>query len=141
MSSRRPTRTIARSQTGQWCVGMIAVASLCLASTAAMRAQDTLLTTRLKAAIVSKLPQFVEWPAAALERRPAIEVCVAPPDPFGAELATLLGGSTVNGRPLVARQIATDDDLTTCQVAYFPSRPGGGHPLLRRAQSLPLLTI
>src|SRR5690349_9487102 len=54
--------------------------------------------SRLKAAIVSKLPQFVEWPEPVLEGRSSFDICVAAPDPFGSDLSALVADETVAQR-------------------------------------------
>src|SRR4051794_35988239 len=61
------------------------------------RAQSHALETRLKAAFVSKFPQFVEWPSLVAADRPSVDVCVGAPDPFGADLEELTAGETLNG--------------------------------------------
>jgi hypothetical protein len=105
-------------------------------------AQTAVLATKLKAAVLSKLPQFVEWPPTVLDGRSTLDICVAGPDPFGRELQALVAGESLNGRSLLARPVNREDDLEGCQLVFFPAGPGaGGHPLLRRTQSLPILTV
>ena len=97
---------------------------------------------RLKAAFVYRFPQFVQWPAAALEGRQSIDVCIVRPDPFGAILLELLKGEAVNGRPLQARQLDADDSPDGCHVvvvAGAAARRGGG--LVTRLSGRPVLTI
>src|SRR5690606_28222534 len=43
----------------------------------------------LKAAFLSKFPEFTEWPKEAIDSRPTIDLCVAAPNPFGAVLEKL----------------------------------------------------
>jgi hypothetical protein len=95
---------------------------------------------RLKAAVLSKLPQFIEWPPAALDNRATLDLCVGSPDPFGAELQALVAGDTVNGRPLVVRRVEHEEDVDGCHILYLPSTRSAP-PLLRRAQSHPILTV
>jgi hypothetical protein len=96
---------------------------------------------RLKAAFVSKFPQFVEWPADAVNGRTTIDVCVAAPDPFGADMQELIAGETVSGRALAARHVETASEIATCHVLFLPSRPNGRHPLLAAAARRPILTV
>jgi hypothetical protein len=115
---------------------------LAACSSATTHAQTTPLATRLKAAVLSKFPQFVEWPSAVFDGRTTLDLCVAAPDPFGPVLQELVAGETLNGRPLAARRVEREEDLDGCQVLYLPSRSAAGrHPLLRRAESLPILTV
>jgi len=96
---------------------------------------------RLKAAFVSKFPQFVEWPRQVLDGRQALDVCVAAPDPFGADLAELLAGETANGRPLALRRIESAAEVPQCHLLFLPARPEGRHPLLAAAAARPILTV
>jgi hypothetical protein len=103
---------------------------------------DRRLTNQLEATFVSKLPQFVEWPAPVLEGRSTIDVCVGPPDPFGSDLNELVAGEAVNGKPIVARQVRKEQEIDECQVLFLPRRSGRGQrPLLRRASTRPILTV
>jgi len=98
--------------------------------------------TRVKAAFVSKFPQYVEWPAAALTGRTTLTLCIAPPDPFGADLDELIAGETLNGRALVVRRIVNDDDVDRCHVLVIPSGTGVlRDAFMRRARSIPVLTV
>lgn len=97
---------------------------------------------RLKAAIVSKFVQFVDWPLTSRDAPTRIDLCVGVPDPFGQDLDELVAGQQLNGRPIVARRVDRDADLAGCRVLYLPLRPDGRvHPLLHRASSLPILTV
>jgi hypothetical protein len=108
-----------------------------------VRAQPPAVTpTRLKAAVVSKFPQFVEWPSVVFDGRTTLDVCVGAPDPFGADLPELLAGESLNGRSFVARLVEREADLAGCQLLYLSSRGGAGaSPLLTAAASLPILTV
>ncbi len=97
--------------------------------------------SRLKAALLSKFPQFVEWPGPAIEGRATLDVCVATPDPFGADLQDLLGGEQVNARALALRHVATAADVDGCHLLYLPDRGHGPHPLLGAAADRPVLTV
>lgn len=97
---------------------------------------------RIKAAVVSKITQFVDWPSTALAGRTSIDVCVAEPDRFGSDLAELAAGERVKGRDLAVRIVSTPHDLENCQLLFVPGRARSGrHPLLASAESLPILTV
>lgn len=93
---------------------------------------------RLKAAIVHRFPQFVDWPASALAGRDALEICVAEPNPLGDTLVELTAGELLNDRRIEIRYVA-DLDIASCHVLFIPSR--ASDKLLARAASLPILTI
>lgn len=105
-------------------------------------AAATVPEARLKAAIVSKFAQFVEWPPAALDGRTSVDLCVVSPDPFGADLSELLAGESVNGRPLALRHISSPIEVARCHLLFVPAGDADGvHPLLAGAVGLPVLTV
>lgn len=97
--------------------------------------------SRLKAALLSKFPQFVEWPDQALEGRPTVELCVAEPDPFGSDLQELLTGEQLNQRALHLRHVTSAADVAGCHLLYLPARGSGRHPLLGAVADRPVLTV
>lgn len=129
------------------CVGsarasVVALAIYAMAAVSVLHAQPSNLERQLKAAFVSKFPQFVEWPATSINASPRIDVCVGLPDPFGPDIDALVSGQSLGGRPLVARRVESEADLDGCRVLYLGPRPGGReHPLLHRASTLPILTV
>jgi hypothetical protein len=122
--------------------GIAVALLLAIAAAVGVHAQPSSFERKLKAAFVSKFPQFVEWPQAAAGSPARIDVCVGLPDPFGADIDDLVSGQTPGGRQMVARRVEAEQDLDGCRVLYVGVRPGGHlHPLLRRASSLPILTV
>ncbi|MFN8065711.1 MAG: YfiR family protein [Vicinamibacterales bacterium] len=95
---------------------------------------------RLKAAFVSKFPQFVDWPGAALDSRSSLDVCVGDPDPFGADLSALLRGESVRGRPLRVRTVTASDPIANCHLLFVPAGPAQ-RSLLSAAANHPILTV
>lgn len=116
---------------------MVALALACSGPSQAQVVPES----RLKAAIVSKLPQFVEWPAASLESRSSLDICVAAPDPFGPDLTALVADESVGPRRLATRVVASAADVTGCQVLFLPSHGTTPHPLLAAALNRPILTV
>ena len=99
--------------------------------------------TRLKAAVLSKFPQFVEWPPAALDGRTTIDICVLSPDPFGADLQALVAGETLNGRAIAVRHLASERDVAACHVLFVPAEapPAARRAALQNAGAQPTLTV
>jgi hypothetical protein len=121
-------------------VRAVSFAVLLLTSTA--EAQDSGLEDRLKAAVVSKFPTFTEWPASALEGRTTIDICVARPNRFGASLADLVAGESVEGRPLRVRELESLRTVETCHLLFIPARAElQTKELLTRTRKLPVLTV
>ncbi len=105
-------------------------------------AAEATLQLKLKAAIVSKLPQFVQWPPGAFGERRTMDICVASPDPFGPDLRELVEGESLDGRRLVVRNVEQEADVEGCSLLYVPEGTlAARRPLLRKAVGLPILTI
>jgi hypothetical protein len=104
------------------------------------RAEDAS-ESRLKAAIVANLTQFVEWPDAVIGSRSTMDVCVGTPDPFGGDLQELVAGESLKGRTLAVRRVENANDVAACQILFLPRRSNGPHPLLRVAANRPILTV
>ena len=116
--------------------------TLAIAAALAPRADaQTTLENKLKAAVVSKFPQFVEWPPAALDGRATIDVCVAPPDPFGSDLDELVADETVGDRKVAVRRIDGAPDLAGCHLLLVAGPSSARRSLLQRAAALPILTV
>ena len=104
-------------------------------------AQATL-EDKVKAAIVSKFPQFVEWPPAALDGRSTIDLCIVSADPIQSELEELAVGEVLGGRQLTVRRLQRDQDVDRCHVLFIRAAAvSSNRGLLARARSLPVLTV
>jgi hypothetical protein len=103
-------------------------------------AQEASGADRLKAAFLSRFPQFVEWPATALAGRASLDVCVLTPSPFGTVLHDLAEGEQIAGRPLRPR-VVTREGMRDCHVLYVPAALDGRRTLLERLKGQPVLTV
>ena len=126
---------------GRSAAAIVVVASLTVVASALIVAQATP-ESRIKAAIVSKFPQFVEWPAKALDGRPSIDICVVTQDPIESELSELVSGEKLEGRPIGVRRIDRDTQLDGCHLLFVRAGAIASHrTLLQKAASLPVLTV
>jgi hypothetical protein len=94
---------------------------------------------RLKAAFVYRFPQFVEWPAGALDGRETLDICVVGPNPFGSTLDELVAGESLNGRRLAVRHLTVAQPIDGCRVLYVAGE--NRRPLLSRVADQPILTV
>jgi hypothetical protein len=104
-------------------------------------AQSTL-EDKVKAAMVSKFPQFVEWPPTALADGSTIDLCVASAGALQFELEELAAGETLGSRQLTVRRVQRSEDIDRCHVLFIrgaavPANRG----LLQRATGRPVLTV
>jgi len=123
---------------GRWCFCLLS-ALLCRTDPAGQTLEAE---HQLKAAFVSKLPEFTEWPEATLDGLQRVELCVARPNPFGASLRELIAGERLGTRPLVVREVDSPQDLDACQLLFVANQsPRERRGLLDRARTLPILTV
>jgi hypothetical protein len=92
----------------------------------------------LQAAFVSKLPEFVEWPSAALDGRTNLVFCVTRQSPLAPHLKAMTSGSSLNGRPYAVHEIDPHGPVVDCHVLFVGRGESG---LLRVAARLPILTV
>jgi hypothetical protein len=120
----------------------LAAVTLALCGSAGASAQGVSPEYQLKAAFVSKFPEFTEWPPHALNARKTIDICVARPSPFGGTLSEFAAAEVIGGRPLQVREIAGPTDVPSCLVLFIPARSAGAQrDLLASAQKAPVLTV
>jgi hypothetical protein len=110
-----------------------------------LMAADTLAASeaQVKAAFLFNFAKYVDWPAAAFPDAAApMTIGVLGTDPFGDNLQHVVEGKTVNGRPFVIKHLASDSELSGCQILFIShseaSRMGG---ILEKAGALPILTV
>jgi hypothetical protein len=109
---------------------------------AAVHAQPGVPEYRLKAAFLVKFPQFVDWPAAALDGRKVVDICVVSPTPFGTDLHELVKGETIRGYPLGVRLVTGEASAATCHVLFVPdARLARARAILRHVAERPVLTV
>ena len=106
-----------------------------------VRAQTIANEYRLKAAFVYQFPQFVEWPAAAWQSAPDVQICILQPNPFGRELDALVRGESLNGRPFSVREVTGPDGLGSCHVLFIGGNAPAGGDVLKAARGSSVLTI
>jgi hypothetical protein len=107
-------------------------------------AQPGVTESQIKAAVISKLVAFVEWPPAALAASRTLDVCVSGSGSLASDLRELEVNATVQGRVVAVRLVQREQDLAGCHVLVM-SAPASGRgtssALLHKAASLPILTV
>jgi hypothetical protein len=122
-------------------LGLLAIALMLPASLSSQSRQPSE-EYRLKAAFVYRFPQFVEWPAPALDGQESVTICVLRPNPFGSLLGELITGETLNGRSLAIQEIDRASGIHGCHVVFVPGeQPGAAKAVLDAAGDHPILTI
>jgi hypothetical protein len=120
--------------------GLGLVLGLVVVATAGTWAQTVSDEYRLKAAFIFRFPQFVEWPASALEKRPTVDLCVLEPSPFGGVLSELVVGESLDGRALAVRRVGAAEGAS-CHLLYLPTAVRDRKAVLERIRQSPILTV
>jgi hypothetical protein len=124
----------------------VAVALLLAAGPALAAPADdeaTVLERRVKAAFVYKFAGYVEWPAATFSQPDApITMAVVGDDELAAELAQVVAGRTVDGRPLFVKKPRFGESIADVHIllvgrAELARLPQWG----RLTQSKPVLIV
>ena len=77
---------------------------------------------QVKAAYLYNFGRFIKWPAGvAAGKGDSFPVCVLGRDPFGPILDSTLAGEALEGKPVVIRRIAKEQDATDCRILFVSS--------------------
>ena len=77
---------------------------------------------QVKAAYLYNFGRFIKWPAGiAASKGDSFPVCVLGRDPFGPILDSTLAGEALEGKPVVIRRIAKEQDAADCRILYVGS--------------------
>jgi hypothetical protein len=97
---------------------------------------------QVKAAFLYNFAQFVEWPSQAFPRTNSPFTICTVGDPFPGALEKIIRGETLDYRPLVARRLASGDNIRACQIIYIAaSERRRTAEILAAAKAEPILTV
>lgn len=121
-----------------WCLAFAAAAGLAGAACAGVA-----LDSDVKAAYLSKMGLFVEWPASAFPTPTSpVTVCIVGDNPFGDTLDKLVEGQHVGGRPIVVRYLKSVAARSGCGIVYIgPSETASAGPILSAIAGESVLTV
>lgn len=102
----------------RWLAAALVAAQLLYASVAAPQ-NGAFSEYDVKAAFLYNFGKFVEWPAGTFASRNApLLIGVYGDNPFGNRLAGVVRGRTINGHPVIARQVSFKE-LKLCQILFI----------------------
>jgi hypothetical protein len=98
---------------------------------------------RVKAAFLYKFGSYVEWPDGVFARADSpVAIGVIGADALAEDLAQVVAGRSVNGRPVSVRRLRAGDSLAGLQVLFIGREHGGRlAEILASARGRPLLTV
>jgi len=109
------------------------------------RAQSEAQTSeyRVKAAFLYQFGSYIEWPDGSFPRADSpLVIGVIGADALAEELAQIVAGRNVNGRPVSVRRLRAGDSLAGLQVLFIGREDGGRLAgILASVKGRPLLTV
>jgi YfiR/HmsC-like len=119
------------------------VALTALAGSMTALAQPSLSEYKLKALFLYNFGKFVEWPTNDFPSANApMIIGVYGENPFGNDLKDIVKGQTINGHPLVVRQIILLSDLKTCHILFISaSETSDLYSIMRAVRGAAVLTV
>ena len=117
-----------------------AIACLACTTAALLAHAQAASEAAVKAAFLYKFAAYVEWPAASRPDAPFVIATLAG-DEVAAELAALLPGRAVAGRPAIVRTVREGESLRDVQMLFIGKRVGEARALVRAAQAQGVLTV
>jgi len=120
-------------------------AAICVLAVDYSRAQSEVQPPeyRVKAAFLYKFGGYIEWPERAFARADSpIAIGVMGADALADELAEIVAGRNVNGRPVSVRKLRAGDSIAGLHVLFIGRSDSGRLPeILAAAKGRPLLTV
>jgi hypothetical protein len=97
---------------------------------------------KVKAAFLYKFASYVEWPADVFEPDSPFVIGVAGADALADELAQIVVGRSIGGRPVAVRKLRRSDPVSGLHILFF-GRSNRGLPsdVLASAKGRPVLTV
>jgi hypothetical protein len=117
-----------------------AIAALACAFALCVQAQGVT-EPAVKAAFLYKFAGYVEWPAPAATPEGPFVIGVREADEVRAELARLLPGRSINGRPAVVRAVREGEPMQGVHILFVGSREPDPRAVVRAAQQRGILTV
>jgi len=99
--------------------------------------------SQVKAVFLFNFAKYVDWPDAAFSNTNApITIGLIGTDPFGDKLEHVIEGKTVKSRPFVIKHLASDAELSGCQILFIShSEAPRMREIMAKAGPLPILTV
>lgn len=97
---------------------------------------------KVKAAFLYKFASYIEWPVQVFERPESpIVIGVAGADPLSDELAQVVSGRSIGGRPVEVRKLRRGAPLNGLHILFVGRADRGSSDVLASAKGRPVLTV
>ena len=123
--------------------GLVLAAPWCVPHARAQTSDQPPIERQVKAAYLYKFGSYVEWPERAFPGPDSpIRIGVIGADALADELAQMVGGRTVNGRPLVVRKLRREDSVAGLNILFVGhSNNARLGEILAATKGQPMLTV
>ncbi len=98
--------------------------------------------TQIKAVYLYNFGKFIRWQPNAASGGNSFDICVIGKNPFGTLLDSTVAGESIDGKTIVARNIAGMQDASQCRILFISSSEAGRlKAILAGARHLNALTV
>ncbi len=119
----------------------LALAALLLPAKEQYLSAQPSLEYQVKAAYLSKLSPFIDWPVTAFAAPNApLVICIVGPDPFGAVLDRAVDGVRDRDHPLQVRRLAAPEPEAVCHI-LFAAEAAVADQAMEQMQGKPVVTV
>jgi hypothetical protein len=127
---------------GKWWVSLLLLCLVQASSTRCTAETGTQREYELKAALLYRIIEYVEWPAqSASNETSAITIGVIGQIPF-AQALDVLEGKTVQGRRLTVKRFTRPEEASSCQVLFIGASEKARFPeIVAEVKNRPVLTV
>lgn len=126
----------------RWLLAWLIVLTVCGGNQVAAAGKE-LPASQVKAAILFKFSNYVEWPAEsfAATNSPLV-VAIIGDATIATDFAKITAGKTVNGRPLILKPVTSADAVThDCHILFISASVKQSTELLTRLQGNSILSV
>jgi len=98
---------------------------------------------KVKAAFLYKFASYIEWPAQVFERpESAFVIGVSGAEALGDQLAQIVAGRSINGRPVAVRKLHRGEPASGLQILFIGGSDAGRlSDILASTKGRPVLTV
>jgi hypothetical protein len=98
---------------------------------------------QVKALFLFNFAKYVDWPPRAFENDSApIVIGLVGQDNFGDNFKQVIAGKTINGRPVVVKHVASEQEYKGCHILFISASEKSGLPaILNAVKDSAILTV
>lgn len=136
-------RAMARAAMVRLLTAVLAAVVLPCVATIATAETPALSEYQVKALFLFNFAKYVDWPPHAFANDSApIVIGLVGQDNFGDNFKQVIAGKTINGRPVVVKHVASEQEYKGCHILFISASEKSGLPeILNAVKDSPVLTV